>query len=53
MAVGKCCSIKLSLDQDELYLDSIFLVKKILRGWRDGSVVKSTDCSSKGLGFNF
>jgi hypothetical protein len=22
------------------------------RGWRDGSVVKSTDCSSRGLKFN-
>jgi hypothetical protein len=25
---------------------------KINQGWRDGSVVKSTDCSSRGLEFN-
>jgi hypothetical protein len=26
--------------------------KKKLKGWKDGSVVKSTDCSSKGPVFN-
>jgi hypothetical protein len=26
--------------------------KKKSRGWRDGSAVKSTDCSSKGCEFN-
>jgi hypothetical protein len=25
---------------------------KAMRGWRDGSEVKSTDCSSRGLEFN-
>ena len=28
------------------------LKKKERRGWRDGSVVKSTDCSSRGSEFN-
>jgi hypothetical protein len=28
------------------------LIKHINRGWRDGSVVKSTDCSSEGPEFN-
>jgi hypothetical protein len=27
------------------------LIKKIIKGWRDSSSVKSTDCSSKGLEF--
>jgi hypothetical protein len=31
----------------------IFVLKNLyLRGWRDGSVVKSTDCSSRGPEFN-
>jgi hypothetical protein len=28
------------------------LPKAVILGWRDGSVVKSTDCSSKGPEFN-
>jgi hypothetical protein len=28
------------------------LIKKQKTGWRDGSVVKSTDCSSRGPEFN-
>ncbi|CAO2590642.1 hypothetical protein LEMLEM_LOCUS5939, partial [Lemmus lemmus] len=31
----------------------IWLIKTLTSwGWRDGSVVKSTDCSSRGPGFN-
>jgi hypothetical protein len=26
--------------------------RKVTKGWRDGSVVKSTDCSSRGPEFN-
>ena len=29
-----------------------YYVKKKSGGWRDGSVVKSTDCSSRGSEFN-
>jgi hypothetical protein len=31
---------------------SAFIKMKTLGGWRDGSVVKSTDCSSRGPEFN-
>jgi hypothetical protein len=30
-----------------------FLMKSIGKGWRDGSAVKSTDCSSEGPEFKF
>jgi hypothetical protein len=32
-------------------LQCLFLEKHRFRGWRDGLVVKSTDCSSKGPEF--
>jgi hypothetical protein len=31
----------------------ISLFKKLISGWRDGSMVKSIDCSSRGPEFNF
>jgi hypothetical protein len=31
---------------------SVMSKKKTNRGWRDGSAVKSTDCSSRGPEFN-
>ena len=34
------------------HLYSLFCLKDVMAGWRDGSVVKSTDCSSKGPEFN-
>jgi hypothetical protein len=40
----------------EAYVNTFFknLKKKIIPlGWRDGSVVKSTDCSSEGPEFKF
>jgi hypothetical protein len=30
-----------------------YFLKLQLKGWRDGSAVKSTDCSSRGSEFNF
>jgi hypothetical protein len=34
-------------------LDFDKYIKNNIRGWRDGSVVKSTDCYSRGTEFNF
>jgi hypothetical protein len=32
-------------------LSKLLVTKKIIKGWRRGSAVKSTDCSSKGFEF--
>jgi hypothetical protein len=39
-------------DKREVFLYFLLLVKYFPGGWRDGSVVKSTDCSSKGPEFS-
>jgi hypothetical protein len=46
-------SMEKLLKKTYLYIFSISPIKKKkFRGWRDGSAVKSTDCSSKGPEFN-
>jgi hypothetical protein len=34
------------------FLNIRFILKKTNKGWKDGSAVKSIDCSSRGLEFN-
>jgi hypothetical protein len=34
------------------FTEKVGLEDLLMRGWRDGSVVKSTDCSSEGPEFN-
>jgi hypothetical protein len=42
-------------DYDKLSTHSVTgkgSIKKCIKGWRDGSAVESTDCSSRGSEFN-
>jgi hypothetical protein len=42
---------KLTPKRNEKIITVIWKFKVLTRGWRDGSVVKSTDCSSRGPEF--
>jgi hypothetical protein len=48
---GKLWIFTLSIDCLPILEKGVFK-KNLLKGCRDGSVVKSTDCSSRGLEFN-
>jgi hypothetical protein len=37
---------------DKCHFPPLAMLERGQRSWRDGSVVKSTDCSSRGLEFN-
>jgi hypothetical protein len=53
---ASCCSLKLLQENFKVLMIAIgktLGIKIYLGGWRDGSVVKSADCSSKGPEFKY